>query len=491
MIFEKYKPLILGLWALFSFSVYSGNIYAKQTENTTVPQPVQNATVKGVVKDATGEPLIGVSVVVKGTTNGAVTDVNGNFSIACSANDILVFSYIGYDKIEVKAGNASFHTITMKEDSELLDEVIVIGYGTTTRKHVIGAVDQIRDDVIKDRPVANITQALQGATPSLSIQQPAIKTYNASGNTYEALTAPQTVVAGKPFIRVELGSGTFYFRPQNNVVLAAGSRYKYTVKVNATGLTLDGCTIGDWADGGSESGEAEDLGYSIQNDGSYTVYNADGLLAWNKAVQKDESINCTLTADIDLTGREWTRIGTWPGYSGVFNGQGHRITGLNFSAATTELFGLLNERGVIKNLQLIDVNLYGNSGSAAGIVEQNNGQIIACSVTGKISAYGRTCGIADLNYGRITACWFDGTLKEYESGAIVRYNYKIITSCYWGGNVGQGVFRDHGEKVDATKVDGATVKWQTAVDGMNTALTAGDYQWVLGTDGLPVLQKKQ
>ena len=319
----------------------------------------------------------------------------------------------------------------------------------------------------------------------------AIKTYNASGNTYEALTAPQTVVAGKPFIRVELGSGTFYFRPQNNVVLAAGSRYKYTVKVNATGLTLDGCTIGDWADGGSESGEAEDLGYSIQNDGSYTVYNADGLLAWNKAVQKDESINCTLTADIDLTGREWTRIGTWPGYSGIFNGQGHRITGLNFSAATTELFGLLNLRGVIKNLQLIDVNLYGNNGSAAGIVDQNNGQIIACSVTGKISAYGRTCGIADLNYGRITACWFDGTLKEYESGAIVRYNYKIITSCYWGGNVGQGVFRDHGEKVDATKVDGATVKWQTAVDGMNTALTAGDYQWVLGTDGLPVLQKKQ
>ena len=320
----------------------------------------------------------------------------------------------------------------------------------------------------------------------------AIKTYNASGNTYEALTAPQTVAAGKPFVKVELGGGTFYFRPQNNVVLEAGSRYKYTVKVNTTGLTLEGCTIGSWVDGGGESGAAEDLGYIYDsNTKTYTVYNANGLLAWNKAIQKDESINCTLTADIDLTGREWTRIGTWPGYSGIFNGQGHRITGLNFSAATTELFGLLNERGVIKNLQLIDVNLYGSSGSAAGIVEQNDGQIIACSVTGKISAYGRTCGIADLNYGRITACWFDGTLKEYESGAIVRYNYKIITSCYWGGNVGQGVFRDHGEKVDATKVDGATVKWQTAVDGMNTALTAGDYQWVLGTDGLPVLQKKQ
>lgn len=321
----------------------------------------------------------------------------------------------------------------------------------------------------------------------------AIKTYNASGNTYEALTAPQTVAAGKPFVKVELGSGTFYFRPQNNVVLKAGNRYKYTVKVNATGLTLEGCTIGSWVDGGGESGEAEaeDLGYIYDsNTNTYTVYNADGLLAWNKAIQKDESINCTLTADIDLTGKKWTRLDTWPGYSGVFNGQGHRITGLNFSAATTELFKLLNHRGVIKNLQLIDVNLYGSSGSAAGIVEENEGQIIACSVTGEISAYGRTCGIADLNYGSITACWFDGTLKDYESGAIVRYNYATITSCYWGGNVGQGVFRNYGT-VDATKVDGATVKWQTAVDGMNHALTDNDYQWALGTNGLPVLQKKQ
>ena len=319
----------------------------------------------------------------------------------------------------------------------------------------------------------------------------AIKTYNASGNTYEALTAPQTVEAGKPFVKVELGGGTFYFRPQNNVVLAAGNRYTYTVKVNATGLTLEGCTIGDWADGGGESGEAEDLGYSIQDDGSYMVYNADGLLAWNKAAQKDESINCTLTADIDMTGREWTRLGTWPGYSGIFNGQGYRITGLNFSAETTKLFGLLNGRGVIKNLQLIDVNLYGSSGPAAGIVEQNEGKIIACSVTGKISAYGNTSGIAYSNYGDIIACWFDGTLKEYESGAIVCYNYAYTTSCYWGGNAGQGVFSNLGGKVDATKVDGATVKWQAAVDGMNTALTAGDYQWILGTDGLPVLQKRQ
>ena len=106
----------------------------------------------------------------------------------------------------------------------------------------------------------------------------AIKTYNASGNTYEALTAPQTVAAGKPFVRVELGGGTFYFRPQDNVVLEAGNRYSYTVKVNATGLTLEGCTIGSWVDGGGESGAAEDLGYIYDsNTNTYTVYNADGL----------------------------------------------------------------------------------------------------------------------------------------------------------------------------------------------------------------------
>ena len=318
----------------------------------------------------------------------------------------------------------------------------------------------------------------------------AIKTYNASGNTYEALTAPQTIAAGKQFVKVELGGGTFYFRPQNNVVLEAGNRYTYTVKVNATGLTLEGCTIGSWTDGGGESGAAEDLGYSIQNDGSYVVYNAKGLLAWNEAAQKDESINCTLTADIDLTGKKWTRLDTWPGYSGVFNGQGHRMTGLNFSAASFGLFYFLNVSGVIKNLQLIDLNLDGSSGGAAGMVDRNHGQIIACSVTGKLTVH--SGGIANANYGDIIACWFDGTLiDESGCGTLVRFNYKNITSCYWGGNTGQGVLRNEGGTVVATKVDGATVKWQTAVDGMNHALTDNDYQWALGTNGLPVLQKKQ
>ena len=317
----------------------------------------------------------------------------------------------------------------------------------------------------------------------------------ADGNlTSSIILFPQTV-ASLPLVVNYKGQEYHATLTMPEGALQAGNNYTYTVKVNATGLTLEGCTIGNWVDGGGESGAAEDLGYIYDsNTNTYTVYNANGLMAWNEASQKDESINCTLAADIDLTGKEWTRSGIFTFYSGVFNGQGHRITGFNSSAMNNTGFlgSLLSERGVIKNLQLIDVNLYGSSGNTAGIVGRNHGQIIACSVTGKISAsYGGTCGIAESNYGDIIACWFDGTLKESNNGAIVRYNYADITSCYWGGNAGQGVFRIEGGTVDATKVDGATVKWQTAVDGMNHALTDNDYQWALGTNGLPVLQKKQ
>lgn len=319
----------------------------------------------------------------------------------------------------------------------------------------------------------------------------AIQTYHASGNSYEALTAPQTVAKGEPFIRVELGGGNFYFRPQNDVVLEAGNRYTYTVKVNATGLTLEGCTIGGWEPGQGESGAAEDLGYIYDNTTkTYTVYNADGLLAWNEAAQSDLSLNCTLTEDINMTGKEWTPIGnSFQTYNGTFDGQGYSITGLNASS----LFGGIGESATVKNLQLVDVELYESSGGTAGIVTNNYGQVIACSVTGNINAFSTVGGIANANQGSITACWFAGTLRKNESGGIVNYNFSIgsITACYWCANTDKGVYNNEGGTVEATKVDDSTVTWQTAVDGMNAALTGNDYQWKLGTDGLPVLQKKQ
>ena len=351
--------------------------------------------------------------------------------------------------------------------------------------------------------------SVDGATVSLvslsadNENPTAIQTYHASGDNYEALTAPQTVAKGEPFIRVELGGGNFYFRPQNDVVLEAGNRYKYTVKVNATGLTLAGCEIGKWSDGGGESGAAEDLGYNYDtNTKTYMVYNADGLLAWAEAAQSDLSFNCTLTADIDLTGKKWTPIGDGVtseyGYQGTFDGQGHRITGLaittdNPSGESAALFGGIGGNGEVKNLQLVDVDYdVRQNGVAGGIAMSNYGTITACSVTGDISATGGYVGgIASGNSGSIIGCWFDGNLTSgLDNGGIAAPNYSTITACFYGGNAGQGA-TNQGGTAEVTKVDGVTVKWQTAVDGMNPALTGNDYQWALGTDGLPVLQKKQ
>ena len=274
----------------------------------------------------------------------------------------------------------------------------------------------------------------------------AIKTYNASGNTYEALTAPQTVAAGKQFIRVELGGGTFYFRPQNNVVLEAGSRYKYTVKVNATGLTLEGCTIGDWADGGGESGAAE-LGYIYDsNTNTYTVYNADGLLAWNEAAQKDRSINCTLTADIDLTGKDWSPIGTnfYNSYTGTFDGGGHTIMGLTVTTNDqyVGLFGRLGKAGTVKNVVMDGIQITCNHrlGYAGGVAGFSwGGTIENCSVSGSVSGTICAGGVVGIQWeASITGCSSSATVKgmvqvggvagETNSGA-------TMAACYATGNV--------------------------------------------------------
>ena len=274
----------------------------------------------------------------------------------------------------------------------------------------------------------------------------AIKTYNASGNTYEALAAPQTVAAGNPFVRVELGGGTFYFRPQNNVVLEAGSRYKYTVKVNATGLTLEGCTIGDWTDGGGESGAAE-LGYIYDsNTKTYTVYNADGLLAWNEAAQKDRSINCTLTADIDLTGKDWSPIGTnfYNSYTGTFDGGGHTIMGLTVTTNDqyVGLFGRLGKAGTVKNVVMEGIQITCNHrlGYAGGVAGFSwGGTIENCSVSGSVSGTICAGGVVGIQWeASITGCSSSATVKgmvqvggvagETNSGA-------TMAACYATGNV--------------------------------------------------------
>ena len=278
----------------------------------------------------------------------------------------------------------------------------------------------------------------------------AIKTYNASGNTYEALTAPQTVAAGKPFVKVELGGGTFYFRPQNNVVLEAGNRYKYTVKVNTTGLTLEGCTIGSWTDGGGESGAAEDLGYSIQNDGSYVVYNADGLMNVAELVNGGKTdINITLDKNIDLTGKVWTPIGTDydNSYTGTFDGGGHTIMGLTVTTNDeyAGLFGYLgnfnNGAATVKNVVMDGIQITCNhrSGYAGGVAGYSWGTIENCSVSGSISGTIYVGGVVGAQRDNpITGCSSSATVKgTLNVGGVAGQTIfgATLTACYATGNV--------------------------------------------------------
>ncbi|WP_337557462.1 fimbrillin family protein [Phocaeicola plebeius] len=294
-----------------------------------------------------------------------------------------------------------------------------------------------------------------------------IKTYAPDGDTYEALTAPQTVKANTPFIQVDLGGGTYYFRPQNDVVLAAGSRYTYTVNVNATGLTLEGCTIGDWESGDGESGNATDLGdgYTVSEDGNtYTVYTDDGLMAWAEAAQGNPSLNCTLTHDIDLSGSEWEPVAfgdidTY--YTGTFDGNGHTISNL---AITKEnlyfgddcgMFGRVGTNATIKNLTLKNVSLNVSAdrenaglgiGALAGV---NQGTISNCKVSGNIFVTNNEIGyvggvVGQMESGVIQYCHSSASIQGGNSdyvGGVLGGEFltkTVIKGCSFSGSVTGG-----------------------------------------------------
>ena len=325
-----------------------------------------------------------------------------------------------------------------------------------------------------------------------------ISTYASGNDTYEALAAPQTVKANTPFIEVDLNGSTFYFRPQSDVVLTANSRYTYTVRVTAKGLELAGCTITGWTEGGGESGTAEDLGFTYNpNTRTYSVYTPDGLTEWAKAAQSDPSLNCTLTDNINMTGKDWTPIGMSRGYTGTFDGQGHTITGLNISPSedAAALFYNINGDGKVMNLQLKNVT-YDGVTAMGGIAHSNSGTITACSVTGTLTTTSNAAavgGIAASNLGNITACWFNGTISGGGIiGGVAGSNTNAgsyigkITACYWSSEeISNGVGGGY-DTSGTTKVDN---DWTDAINGMNAALTDNAYQWRSGTDGLELKRK--
>ena len=267
-----------------------------------------------------------------------------------------------------------------------------------------------------------------------------IRTYAAGSDTYEALTAPQTVKVNTPFIQVDLGGGTYYFRPQSDVVLEAGCRYTYTVSVTAKGLELAGCTIGDWTDGGSESGNATDLGdgYTVSEDGNtYTVYTDDGLMAWAEAAQGNPSLNCTLTHDIDLSGTEWEPVGDRNNvYTGTFDGNGHTISNLAITKKNLSfeddcgMFGRVGTNATIKDLTLENVRLDVDADdvSIGALAGSNQGTISNCRVSGNISVTNNEMGFVGGVVGRMES----GVIQYCHSSASIQGG----NSDYVGGVLG-------------------------------------------------------
>lgn len=138
----------------------------RKTEIKTIPviaiSQQQKNMVTGVVLDPHGMPVIGANILVKGTTNGTITDMDGKFSLDVDKDATLVISYIGFASQEIKVGNQTKLSISLKEDSEALDELVVVGYGTQKKVNLTGSVEVLEGDKLENRPVTTVTQALQG-----------------------------------------------------------------------------------------------------------------------------------------------------------------------------------------------------------------------------------------------------------------------------------------------------------------------------------------
>ena len=328
-----------------------------------------------------------------------------------------------------------------------------------------------------------------------------ISAYESADNTFEALLRPQTISANGPFIQVEANGETYSYGLAEGITLEANHRYIYNINISAPETVLTSCFISGWEDvEGGETVTAQN--YIDDGQGTYTVYTGKGLKAVADLINAGNlDINVKLDRDIDLTGVDWKRIKGY--YQGTFDGQGHRITGLSINMEGEEfasLFSDIGENGTVKNLQLEKVD-YTATDESYGIATNNSGTITACSVTGTLTASDEVAGIVYQNVGTITAYWFNGTLSAPSSYGIAKYNSKVsavpnggvISVCYWGGNAEVGVnvdVPDPGTTTEAWKVDDGE-SWQSAINVMNAALSGNDYEWALGTDGFPVLKKKE
>ncbi|HTE30418.1 MAG TPA: TonB-dependent receptor [Chryseolinea sp.] len=164
---------LLGSFILQPYKTVGGDVSRTNGPFLFDPPGIANVfefTVNGTVTSETGEPMPGVNVLEKGTTNGAVTDSNGKYAIAAASGDaILVFSFIGYTTKEVSIGNRSTIDLSLEADLTTLQEVVVVGYGTQPKRDVTGATSTVKADEIVKRPITRVEQALQGTTPGVVV----------------------------------------------------------------------------------------------------------------------------------------------------------------------------------------------------------------------------------------------------------------------------------------------------------------------------------
>ena len=343
-------------------------------------------------------------------------------------NDITVTAWWPYTAgettppaVKVKANQST------QKDFEGSDLIVADGqtvtYGSPTLRftHRTARVTIVLTDYTEGLASVRLTGlSTEGDNPDIIVP------YDKGSNTYTAIVAPQSVAAGTTFITCTFTNGkTFVYKMKNATDWQAGGEYTYTVSLAA----------------------AKDLGYTIESNGSYTVTSADGLMNIAKLVNGGKTdINITLDTDIDLTGKDWTPIGTDydNSYKGTFDGGGHTITGLTFTTNDefAGLFGWLNRAGTVKNVVMEGVQITSNQiygGSIGGVVGYGWGTIENCSVSGSVSGTVYVGGVVGVQIGgSITGCSSSATVKgTVDVGGVAGQTNSsaTLTACYATGNV--------------------------------------------------------
>ena len=166
----------------------------------------QPKKVTGKVVDANGEPVIGATIKEQGTANGTITDFDGNFALDVADNAMLEVSYIGYKSQELKAVAGKMLSVTLREDTEVLDEVVVVGYGSVKKGNLTTAVTAVKSDMLENRPIQSVTDALQGVVPGLNIVQ---SSRPGKASTMELRGATSLNDSGSPLLLIDGVPGEF------------------------------------------------------------------------------------------------------------------------------------------------------------------------------------------------------------------------------------------------------------------------------------------